>query len=86
MKLASETLPEAPGTREIWIKSGSTLSPRRVATGAASGELTEITDGLSDGEEIAVGLTAETASPSASAPERSPFMPTPPGGDDKKKK
>ncbi len=86
VKLASETLPEAPGTREIWIKSGSTLSPRRVATGAASGELTEITDGLSDGEEIAVGLTAETASPSASAPERSPFMPTPPGGDDKKKK
>ena len=46
--------------------------------------VTEIVDGLNDGEEVAVCLTAERTEPEAAA-ERSPFMPAPPGGDKKKK-
>ena len=65
-------------------KQGTTLVPRYVTAGSASGELTEIVDGLNDGEEVAVCLTAERTEPEAAA-ERSPFMPAPPGGDKKKK-
>ena len=72
------------GKREIWVRNGSELSARMVTTGAASGELTEITGGLSDGEEVAVGLTSSEAVPETAAAERSPFMPTPPGGNKKK--
>lgn len=73
------------GKRELWVKSGDTLTPRYVTTGAASGELTEIIDGLADGEQVVADLTAAVAAPAAAAAERSPFMPSPPGGDKKKK-
>ena len=74
-----------PGKRELWVKNGDTLTPRYVTTGAASGELTEIIDGLADGEQVVAELTAATAAPAAATAERSPFMPSPPGGDKKKK-
>lgn len=66
------------GKRELWVKSGDTLTPRYVTTGAASGELTEIIDGLADGEQVVADLTAAVAAPAAAAAERSPFMPSPP--------
>lgn len=71
------------GRREIWVKKGQTLSARFVVTGAASGDRTEIVEGLSDGDVVAVGLTAASAAPAA-AVERSPFMPSGPGGNKKK--
>ena len=83
--LRAEAAAEAePGKRELWVKQGTTLVPRYVTAGSASGELTEIVDGLNDGEEVAVCLTAERTEPEAAA-ERSPFMPATPGGDKKKK-
>ena len=74
-----------PGKRELWVKSGDTLTPRYVTAGAASGDLTEIIDGLTDGEVVAADLTATSASLTTASAERSPFMPSPPGGDKKKK-
>lgn len=85
LSLRAEAAAEAePGKRQLWVKQGTTLVPRYVTAGSASGELTEIVDGLNDGEEVAVCLTAERTEPEAAA-ERSPFMPAPPGGDKKKK-
>ena len=75
---------EEPGMREVWVVRGRELQPCPVTTGAASGELTEILGGLVDGDTVAVGLTAASREPQTAA-ERSPFMPTPPGGNDKKK-
>ena len=72
----------APGQREVWVRNGAALEARRVETGATSGDKTEITGGLCEGEEVATGLTATTAAPAATA-ERSPFMPSPPGGKNK---
>ena len=74
-----------PGKREVWIMHGKEMQPRLVTTGAASGDLTEITDGLSDGDTVAVGLTAASQMPQAPTTERSPFMPSPPGSNNKKK-
>ncbi len=46
----------------------------------------EITDGLSEGEELAVDLEASSVTPTAeSGTERSPFMPGPPGSNKNKK-
>ena len=75
----------APGKREVWVMRGRELQPCLVSTGAASDDLTEITEGLTDGDTVAVGLTAVTQSTPAPATERSPFMPSPPGSDKKKK-
>ena len=75
----------APGKREVWVMRGRELQPCLVTTGAASGDLTEITEGLTDGDTVAVELTAVTQQPQAPTTERSPFIPSPPGSDKKKK-
>ncbi len=73
------------GKRELWIKNGERLTPRYVTSGAASGELTEITEGLADGEEVAVGLSVASDEHESVTAERNPFMPSPPGGNKNKK-
>ena len=83
VSIAAESSPET-GKRELWVKSGDTLIPRYVTTGATSGDLTEIIDGLTDGELVVADMDAATVQ-SAASTERSPFMPSPPGGDRKKK-
>lgn len=75
----------APGSRELWVKEGTTLRPRRVYAGVASGDMTEITEGLTGSEEIVTGLVTAKPREEAAAIERSPFMPGPPGSNNKKK-
>lgn len=71
------------GSREVWVKEGNVISPRFVTVGSAGGDMTEITGGLSDTAEVVVGLTAEADKAVPQGAERSPFMPTPPGGEKK---
>lgn len=85
MSVASDSVPAVAGKREVWVRSGQHLTPRYVTTGAASGDRTEILDGLTDGEEVAVAMTSTAAVEQMPTAERSPFMPTPPGGGNKKK-
>ena len=66
-----------PGKRALWVKNGDTLTPRYVTTGAASGELTEIIDGLADGAQVVAELPAAAAAPAAATAERSPSCPRP---------
>lgn len=73
-----------PGKRQVWVKSGNELQPRWVTTGAASGDKTEIVEGLSDGEVIAVDMVLQGGKPTAPQGERSPFMPSPPDKDKKR--
>lgn len=75
----------APGSRELWVKEGTMLRPRRVYAGAASGDMTEITEGLTGSEEIVTGLVTAKPREEAATIERSPFMPGPPGSNNKKK-
>lgn len=71
--------------REVWVKDDHTLRARLVRTGSASGDKTEITEGLTDGETVVTGLTtiAEAVAESSTT-ERSPFMPSQPGSNKKK--
>ena len=84
MILATDSATDSAGSREVWVIDGTTLRPRCVTTGAASGDMTEITGGLADGERVAVALSADTELPATGSVERSPFMPSPPGGNRKK--
>ncbi len=69
-------------TRTVWVWKGNEISPKTVTTGHTSGDKTGITGGLTDGEEVVTGLSAE-APRKEEATERSPFAPGPRG--DKKK-
>lgn len=73
---------EAPsGKRIVWQVSGKQLRPAEVTVGISSGNLTEVTGGLSDGDAIVVDLAAALPALKAGAgtAEKSPFMPGPPG-------
>lgn len=84
LTIGAETSSATSGQREVWVMHDRQLQPRLVTTGAASGDMTEITGGLTDGDTVAAGLTAAATAPSAPTAERSPFMPTPPGSNKKK--
>ena len=85
MTAEPEPAQSAAGTkRTVWIVQGQTLSPRLVTAGATSGDRTEILEGLSDGDVVAVDIAAAAAAAPAAA-ERSPFIPGPPESNNKKK-
>lgn len=72
---------EAPaGKRIVWQKNGQTLQPKIITVGTASGNMTEVTEGLNEGEDVVVDMasTAAAALEQATA-EKSPFMPSHPG-------
>lgn len=71
------------GKRLVWIQAGQTLCPKLVTAGTTSGSLTEITEGLSEGDEIAVDIASSIAAAPKEAAEQSPFMPSRPGGNKK---
>lgn len=79
--------PDMPDFKQriIWVKNGQTLTPRPVTVGSTNGNMTEIMEGLQEGEELAVHLESAMpiAIPSGAGMERSPFMPGPPGGNRK---
>lgn len=82
---AENSAQEAPaGKRLIWVKQGQQLLPKVITVGSTSGNMIEVTDGLTEGEEIAVDMASNGAAPVATATEKSPFMPGPPGGNKKK--
>ena len=84
VKNASEEAPS--GKRLIWQRIGQTLEPKLITVGTASGSMTEVTDGLNEGDEIVVDLASAPAEQEKNNAEQSPFMPTPPGGNKKKSK
>lgn len=76
----------ASGKKVIWQLKGNKLEPKLIGVGTTNGALTEITDGLQEKDTVITGLASVAQVKAAGAEtERSPFMPTPPGGNKKKK-
>lgn len=71
------TMPEQ-GKKMIWERQGNTLKAKMITVGATSGTMTEVLEGLSDGEEVVVELVSNGSMAAAGGGERSPFMPSPP--------
>lgn len=84
LTVANENTEAPAGKRLVWIKNGTGLQPKAITVGSTSGSFIEVTEGLSEGEEIVVDLEAASVAPVAST-EKSPFMPGPPGSDKKNK-
>lgn len=83
---ASDLQAEAPaGKRLVWVKNGQHLQSKAVTAGSTSGNLIEITDGLAEGELVAVDFTSEAVVPAVAPTEQNPFMPGRPGGNKKNK-
>lgn len=63
--------------RSVWIKEGQTLRKKTVTVGITNGLLIEITDGLTEGEEVITGMETPgaTVAVKAAEGESSPFMP-----------
>ena len=67
--------------KSVWVVSGNTLTQTPVTTGVVSADKTEVTDGLSGSETVATGLSEMAQAPAKEqSSERSPFMPSGPGG------
>ncbi|MDH6304867.1 HlyD family secretion protein [Parabacteroides sp. PF5-5] len=76
---------EAPaGKKIVWQKAGNALQPKIVTLGTSNLNVIEVTDGLSDGEEIVLELTSAAPAVTNGSAERSPFMPGPPNNNRKK--
>lgn len=79
----------ASGPKRVWVSRGGQLTEVAVKTGVSDGIYTEITDGVAEGDSVAVGFRmvqmAGEDEASEEGGEQSPFMPTPPGGGNKKK-
>ncbi len=77
---------EAPaGKRIVWKRVGQELQPKVITTGSSTLNMVEVVDGLIDGEEVVTGL--ENVGPQmAAGGSRNPFMPGPPGSQNKKNK
>lgn len=69
----------------VWVVDGNKLVPTAVTIGESNGIKTQITAGLKEGAVVATGYsTTSDGNGSGSDSDRSPFAPTPPGGNKKK--
>lgn len=62
----------------VWVKTDKSIHPVPVETGVSDGVNTEVTKGLTEGEEVIVNMTANGESAKAAGSSGSPFMPKPP--------
>ena len=56
LSVVEDNIELAPDQREVWVKQGTVLIPLAVRTGASSGDMTEITEGISDDDIVATEL------------------------------
>ncbi len=73
--------------KTVWVKNGDRLEQKEVQTGTSTTSLVEILGGLTEGEEVLIGMEAgkqAAGAPQQEKTESSPFMPKPPGGGKKK--
>ncbi|APU67806.1 efflux RND transporter periplasmic adaptor subunit [Christiangramia flava] len=95
-KLQSEYKPRVPAQKEsssetstgknmVWKYDQNTLVPTPIITGESDGINIQIIEGLAAGEKVVYRLnTSGESTPSAIQAEESPFMPKPPGRNNKK--
>lgn len=73
-------------TKKVWVKDGSSLRPVEVKTGMSDATMVEVVDGLKAGDEVVVAMEmagTDTPASSGTVSSTSPFMPTPPRGNNR---
>lgn len=80
MTVENPMIEASSGKRVVWQKNGSVLTPKMITVGTSSLNVVEVVDGLTDEEEVVLELSSDPIVVSNGSTERSPFMPSPPGG------
>lgn len=80
LTVENPTMQAPEGKRLVWVEEGTQLKPKAITVGSSNNNVTEVVDGLQEGEIVAVNLSVSTpvAVSPAAGQERSPFMPGPP--------
>lgn len=80
LTVENPTMQAPEGKRLVWVEEGTQLKPKAITVGSSNNNVTEVVDGLQEGEIVAVDLSVSTpvAISPAAGQERSPFMPGPP--------
>lgn len=79
LTVENPTMQAPEGKRLVWVEEGTQLKPKAITVGSSNNNVTEVVDGLQEGEIVAVDLSAEVPEITpAAGQERSPFMPGPP--------
>lgn len=80
LTVENPTMQAPEGKRLVWVEEGTQLKPKAITVGSSNNNVTEVVDGLQEGEIVAVDLSVSTpvAVSPAAGQERSPFMPGPP--------
>lgn len=80
LTVENPTMQASEGKRLVWVEEGTQLKPKAITVGSSNNNVTEVVDGLQEGEIVAVDLSVSTpvAVSPAAGQERSPFMPGPP--------
>lgn len=81
----NSSLSDSAGKRMVWVKHNNVLKPQIVEVGTSDSNVSEIKEGLAEGDEVAVEISSIMPVTQESQSERSPFMPGPPGGNKKEK-
>ena len=75
-----------PKKKAVWVKNGNKISSRNITIGTSDGLNAKIIEGLSEGDEVVVGVSqAKTEQAESASGESSPFMPKRPDSDKKSK-
>jgi HlyD family secretion protein len=72
-KIPANEIPKAGTECYVWVRNGSTLSPKAVQTGLFDGTFIELTGDIKRGDEIVIGTSSTGQSTSATS--NNPFMP-----------
>lgn len=78
ISISETTIQATNGKKVVWQQKGQNLEPKYVRTGESSGGVTEIIEGLQEGEGVVVKITSNGVVNTSASMERSPFMPGPP--------
>lgn len=81
----NSSLSDSAGKRMVWVKQNNVLKPQIVEVGTSDSNVSEIKEGLAEGDEVAVEISSVMPMVQEAQSERSPFMPGPPGGNKKGK-
>ena len=86
LNVSGEQTQAGSGKKVVWQKNGQTVQPKVISVGESNGNITEVIDGIQEGEEVITALSsmAPAVQADASSGEQSPFMPQRPGANKKK--
>lgn len=85
MMAEDETIEGCEAEQKVWKREGKVFKAYAVTTGTTNGTYTEITSGLSEGDEVITSFELGVAEEEEESSENNPFMPGPPDKNKNKK-